>query len=410
MPDERAPPLETTADRTARAVFLAFLRLGLTAFGGPIAHIGWFREEFVVRRRWLDERAYADLVALCQFLPGPASSQVGIALGLGRAGLPGAFAAWIGFTLPSAILLVLAAEGFGRWHDALPAGLLHGLEVVAVAVVAQAVLGMARSLAPDLPRRATAAVAAAVVLALPGATAQVGVILGGALLGLALPREGAAPPVTVEAPVGGGTRAGRIALALFAVVLVGLPIATALLPWHVPALVDAFWRAGALVFGGGHVVLPLLRSMVVDPGWVSEEAFLVGYAAAQAVPGPLFTFAAWLGAVAIPPPNGWAGATIALVAVFAPSFLLVIGVLPHWARLRANATVRRALRGVDAAVVGLLAAALIFPVGTAGVRSPADAVLAATAFGALHLWKRPPWLVVAATAAAAVGLSRLGIG
>ncbi|MCZ7566153.1 MAG: chromate efflux transporter [Burkholderiales bacterium] len=378
-------------------VLRAFLRLGLTSFGGPIAHLGYYRDEFVVRRKWLDERAYADLVALCQFLPGPASSQVGIGIGLMKAGLPGACAAWVGFTLPSALALTLFGLGVVAYGEVLDAGLLHGLKVVAVAVVAQAVWGMARTLSPDAPRATLAALAAIGVLAWPTAFAQIGVIVAGGLAGLALPRaETDARHAAFDVPVGRGL--ALVALALFFVLLFALPALAGAFPAHALALADAFYRAGALVFGGGHVVLPLLQAEVVPPGWVTQDAFLAGYGAAQAVPGPLFTFAAYLGAVAGPAPNGWLGATLCLVAIFAPGFLLVVGALPFWDTLRRYARMQGALRGVNAAVVGLLLAALYDPVWTSAIRGGADFGLALAAFVLLALWKVPPWLVVIACA------------
>jgi chromate transporter len=374
-------------------VFAVFLRLGLTSFGGPVAHLGYFHEEFVVRRRWLDEKSYVDLVALCQFLPGPASSQVGIAVGLSRAGYPGALAAWLGFTLPSAVAMVLFAYGVSVVGDAAGSGWLHGLKVAAVAVVAQAVLGMARALAPDRERATLAVAAAAIVLAFPSAAGQIGAILLGAIAGITLLRGDATTghaslPLAVSRSVAAG------ALVVFFVLLIGLPLASSVVQSQSLALFDAFYRAGSLVFGGGHVVLPLLQAEVVPRGWVSNDAFLAGYGAAQAVPGPLFTFAAYLGAVMGPPPNGWVGALLCLVAVFLPSFLLVIGALPFWEDLRSRPAAQAALKGVNAAVVGLLLAALYHPVWTAGITRAADFALAAAAFLLLFMWKTPPWLVV----------------
>ncbi len=376
---------------------MASLRLGLTSFGGPIAHLGYFRDEYVVRRRWLDEKTYADLVALCQFLPGPASSQVGIAIGLLRAGYLGAIVAWIGFTLPSALALVLFAYGVEALGGALGSGWLHGLKVVAVAVVAQAVLGMMRSLAPDRERATLAVVAAAVVLTVPNAWGQIGAIVLGGVVGAVLLKSNdivshAPLPLTVSRWAGG------CLLAAFFVLLIGLPLLAATVPSHALKLFDAFYRAGSLVFGGGHVVLPLLQASVVPPGWVSNDAFLAGYGAAQAVPGPLFTFAAYLGAVMSLPPNGWIGASLCLVAVFLPSFLLVIGTLPFWDGLRRLSAAQAVLRGVNAAVVGLLLAALYHPVWTAGITGPYDFALAAAGFLLLFMWQVPPWLVVVLSA------------
>lgn len=374
-------------------VLLVFLRLGLTSFGGPIAHLGYFHDEFVVRRRWLEEKTYADLVALCQFLPGPASSQVGIAIGLSRAGYLGSLAAWVGFTLPSAIALVLFAYGVEAFGGARGGGWLHGLKVVAVAVVAQAVLSMMRSLAPDRERATLAVIAAALVLAIPSAWGQIGAIVLGAVAGLVLFRGGA-PVDHVALPHPVSRAAGVVALALFFALLLGLPLLAASVASQGLTLFEAFYRSGSLVFGGGHVVLPLLQASVVPPGWVTNDAFLAGYGAAQAVPGPLFTFAAYLGAVMGPQPNGWTGAALCLVAVFLPSFLLVIGALPFWDELRRRRWAQSALTGVNAAVVGLLLAALYHPVWTAAITSAADFALASAAFLLLFMWKTPPWLVV----------------
>ena len=390
----------------AAQVLTVFLRLGLTSFGGPVAHLGYFREEFVVRRKWLDERAYVDLVALCQFLPGPASSQVGIGIGLAKGGVVGALAAWTGFTLPSALVLILFGFGIAALGDGMAGGWLHGLKVVAVAVVAQAVWGMARSLCPDAPRASVAVAASLVVLAWPTPVAQVGVILAGGLAGLILAKSTA--DGEYAALSAGVTRSWAVAaLITFFALLVGLPVVAALIPDQSLALIDSFYRSGSLVFGGGHVVLPLLQSEVVPSGWVSNDAFMAGYGAAQAVPGPLFTFAAYLGTVMGPVPNGWAGAVICLLAVFAPSFLLVVGVLPFWDQLRRVQLVRRALVGVNAAVVGLLLAALYHPVWTSAIFTPGDFGLALAAFVLLVLWKVPPWLVVMLCAAGGAGLGML---
>jgi chromate transporter len=354
----REEPTALTGTPEARAgrigavleVFGVALRLGLTSFGGPVAHLGYFREEYVVRRKWIEEARYADLVALCQFLPGPASSQVGMAIGISRAGLLGGLASWCGFTLPSAAALVAFAYGMtGAGLEA--AGWLHGLKVAAVAVVAQAVWGMAGSLAGDRAR-ATLMILAAIA-----------------------------------------------ALVLFFGLLLALPIARGLAPSHALAVFDSFFRAGSLGFGGGHVVLPLLQAEVVPPGWVSNEAFLAGYGAAQAVPGPLFTFAAFLGAVMNEPPRGWAGGALALGAVFLPSFLLVVGALPFWEILRYRPGFQAALRGINAAVVGLLLAALYDPVWTSAITGAADFALALIAFGLLAFWRVPSWAVVAIAAA-----------
>ncbi|EMT6236686.1 chromate efflux transporter, partial [Pseudomonas aeruginosa] len=379
-------PLKT--DRRPWAVFLIFLRLGLTSFGGPIAHLGYFRDEFVVRRQWLSERSYADLVALCQFLPGPASSQVGIALGLSRSGYRGALAAWLGFTLPSAIALIFFALGIASYGDAMPAGVLHGLKVVAVAVVAQAVWGMARNLCPDAPRISIMAAATCFVLLVPSAWGQVSVIILAAIVGLLLfkPQQGEAHD---PLPISVRRRVGLFWLALFFALLLGLPLLTAVFPNQTLAMVDAFYRSGSLVFGGGHVVLPLLQAEVVPTDWVDNDAFLAGYGAAQAVPGPLFTFAAFLGASMNQAPTGWLGGLICLLAIFAPSFLLVVGALPFWEHLRRNLRTQAALLGINAAVVGLLLAALYQPVWTSAIHGPKDFGLALVALVALMFWKLP---------------------
>jgi chromate transporter len=386
-------------DRSAWSVFLIFLHLGLTSFGGPVAHLGYFREEFVVRRRWLSERSYADLVALCQFLPGPASSQVGIALGLSRAGYAGALAAWSGFTLPSAIGLILFALGLSAYADAVPTGVLHGLKVVAVAVVAQAVWGMARQLCTDVPRIAVMLLAAAVVLLAPSAAGQLAVMAVAGIVGMILfkPAQGSAVD---PLPVMVSRRAGAAWLTAWLVLLFALPVLAQWQPGGALSLLDAFFRAGSLVFGGGHVVLPLLQAEVVPTGWVDREAFLAGYGAAQAVPGPLFTFAAFLGASMRAAPSGWAGGLLCLGAIFVPSFFLVFGALPYWTRLRQHVRIQAALAGIGAAVVGLLLAALIHPVCTSAIEAPRDVWLALAALAALMIWKLPPWLVVVACAVA----------
>ena len=379
--------------QTATGVFLAFLALGLTSFGGPVAHIGYFREAFVARRQWMDERGYADLVALCQMLPGPTSSQVGIGIGLTKAGLAGAVAAWTGFTAPSAILLIALGYGVVAFDDVIPPGLLRGLGAVVVAVVAQAVWGMARTLCPDPPRFTIAVLAAAAVLAIGGATAQVAVIAAGGLVGFVLLRDEthSTPEPAQAVPV---SRVAVASLALFFVLLVLLPVLASTWPSQALALVDSFYRSGSLVFGGGHVVLALLKAEVLPTGWVPEHVFLAGYGAAQAVPGPLFTFSAYLGTVMDAPPGGWMGGLICLAAIFVPSFLLVIGTLPYWNALSRLHAARRAMIGVNAAVVGLLLAALYDPVWTSGVLSARDFVVALAAFALLVSWKLPPWLVV----------------
>jgi len=380
-------------------VFLIFLRLGLTSFGGPVAHLGYFRHEFVTRRGWLSERSYGDLVALCQFLPGPASSQGGIALGLSRAGYGGALAAWLGFTLPSAVVLILFALGIAQHSTAIPPGALHGLKVVAVAVVAQAVWGMARNLCTDAPRITLMLLAACVALLQSSAWGQVGVISAAAVAGLLLFKP--TPPAAHDAlPVTISRRAGAMWLSLFVLVLAGLPILAHWLPNPGLALTDAFYRTGALGFGGGHVVLPLLQAEVVPTGWVSNDVFLAGYGAAQAMPGPLFTFAAFLGASMTQAPTGWLGGLLCLLAIFAPSFLLVMGALPFWESLRRSPRTQAALAGVNAAVVGLLLAALYQPVWTSAIFTAQDFGLALIGVVALMVWKLPPWLVVVGSGAA----------
>lgn len=374
-------------------IFLIFLRLGLTSFGGPIAHLGYFRHEFVERRKWLDEHAYADLVALCQFLPGPASSQVGIALGLSRGGMLGALAAWLGFTLPSAILLVLFGMGFAALGAAIGTGWLHGLKVVAVAVVAQALWNMARTLCPDRLRASVAIIAAVITSLMPTTLGQIGVILAGALFGWRFLKPSAALPHT-HLPTSTSRTTGAIMLALFAALLLVLPAFATATGSYAAQLFDGFYRAGSLVFGGGHVVLPLLQAEVVPSGWVSNDAFLAGYGAAQAVPGPLFTFASYLGSVSSGMPSGWLGAAIALVAVFLPSFLLIIGMLPFWESLRKYEAMQRAMLGINAAVVGLLLAAFYHPVWTSAILGVGDFILAAAGFMLLQLWKWPSWVVV----------------
>ena len=388
----------------ALEVFAAFLKLGLTSFGGPVAHLGYFRTEFVERRRWLDDRSYADLVALCQFLPGPASSQVGIALGLGRAGWPGALAAWIGFTLPSALALVLFAFGVAQWSGLAGSGAVHGLKVAAVAIVAQAVWGMARSLCPDRPRAGIGVLAALLVLAVPTSAGQLAAIVAGGLAGRFALQAGKLPPAE-HRDYGVGRRTGAALLLLLLALLVLLPAAAAAAGSTVLAAVSAFYQAGALVFGGGHVVLPLLQASVVPPGWIGNDSFLAGYGAAQAVPGPLFTFAAYLGAAMSPPLGGWWGGLLMLLAIFLPAFLLVAGALPFWEALRQREGVQRAMAGINAAVVGVLGAALYDPVWTSAIGSRADFGLALAAFGLLMYGKVSPVIVVAGAALAGWALA-----
>ena len=399
------PASHETSHHSSWQVFWIFLRLGLTSFGGPVAHLGYFHAEFVLRRQWLTERSYADLVALCQFLPGPASSQVGMALGLLRTGLPGALAAWLGFTLPSALLLAGLGLGLASGTAVLNAGALHGLKVVAVAVVAQAVWGMARTLCVGRARVTLMVLAACAMLLWPGVWAQVGVMLLAGAVGWWLWGRKATLASAVQGahealPVRLGQRMGAALLIVFAALLVLLPLAAQWWPGRGLALFDAFYRVGALVFGGGHVMLPLLQAVVVPPGWVTADTFLAGYGAAQAVPGPLFTFAAFLGAAMVPWPGGMLGALVCLVAIFVPSFLLVAGALPFWEPLRRSAHAQAALAGVNAAVVGLLLAALYDPVWTSAILGAVDLGLALLAFVALVFWRMPPWAVVLACATA----------
>jgi chromate transporter len=392
-------------------VLAAASRLGVTSFGGPVAHLGYFRDEYVKRRKWVDEETYADLIALCQTLPGPASSQVGISLGIIRAGLPGGIAAWLGFTLPSAIAMVIFAAALQQVGTQ-ATGWLNGLKVVAVAVVALAVWGMARSLAPDRPRATIAILAAIALLIWPSsiniAVAQIGVIVIAAFIGWRfLPASEVSARQHTRVPI---TRNSAIvAWITFFVLLFGLPVLRVATQSQAVALVDSFYRVGSLVFGGGHVVLPLLQAEVVPNGWVPPETFLAGYGAAQAVPGPLFTFSAFLGAVMSTPPNGVVGASLALLAIYLPSFLLLVGTLPSWGALRARPSVQSALRGINAAVVGLLLAALYQSGWSAAIHTSWDFALGVAAFGLLTFWGVPPWLVVVMTAAAGAGLTALGL-
>lgn len=393
-------------ERSALEVLLTFLKLGLTSFGGPIAHLGYFREEIVVRRRWIDDGAYTDLVALCQFLPGPASSQVGFSLGLIRAGYWGGLAAWTGFTLPSAVLMVAFAYGAGALTARpIGTGLLHGLKLVAVAIVAQAVWGMARTLCPDRQRTAIACVAVLMILFSTSSVAQIGTILMGGTAGLWLCRT--APPGSTGPVVVPVSRSvGLVALCGFFLLLAGLPVLRGLSGSPGVALFEAFYRSGALVFGGGHVVLPLLRDAFVTPGWVSDNTFLAGYGAAQAVPGPLFAFAAYLGAVVGPSPHGLTSAALGLIGIFLPGMLILIGTLPFWETLRARADAQAAMRGINAAVVGLLGAALYNPLWTSSVKSSGDFAVALVGFVLLTMWRAPPLLVVVIGAVGGIALAQ----
>ncbi|MFC5463442.1 chromate transporter [Lederbergia graminis] len=376
-------------------------RLGFTSFGGPVAHLGYFHEEYIRRRKWMDEKSYADLVALCQFLPGPASSQVGIGIGVMRAGVLGGIVSFLGFTIPSVVALIafaLILQGF----DIGDAGWIHGLKIVAVAVVAHAIMGMATKLAPDLKRKAIALLALVVTLIWQTAYTQIGVILIAALIGyLIYKNQNSEDSNKIKFPV--SRKFGIICLTLFFGLLIVLPILREVTTLDWIAMFDSFYRSGSLVFGGGHVVLPLLEREFVPTGWLSEEAFLAGYGAAQAVPGPLFTFAAYLGAVM----NGWAGGLLATLAIFLPAFLLILGTLPFWDQLRRNPKVKAALMGVNAAVVGILIAAFYQPIWTSSILAPRDFAFAAVLFSMLVYWKLPPWIIVVTGAAGGALLSFL---
>jgi chromate transporter len=396
MNGDRRPSgkFETLESHSPFEVLRVFLKLGVSSFGGPIAHLGYFRDEFVTRRRWLDDITYTDFVALCQFLPGPASSQVGFCIGLMRAGCLGGLAAWTGFTLPSAIALVLFAYGAHALAGPVGMGLLHGLKLVAVAIVAQAVFGMARTLCPDRRRASIAALATVLMLYSSSSITQIGAILLGGAAGLLVCRtpalySAAAMPIPVS------RRLGVASLTAFILLLVGLPVLLRFGSHPGVTLFDAFYRSGALVFGGGHVVLPLLRDAFVTPGWVSDSTFLAGYGAAQAVPGPLFTFAAYLGAVVGPTPHGVAGAAVGLIGIFLPGMLVLVGTLPFWNRLRSRAGAQAAMRGINAAVVGLLGAALYSPVWTSSINTTSDLSVALIGFVLLTAWRtRQLWVVI----------------
>jgi chromate transporter len=396
MKDARAKRLSPPAG-SAFEVFRAFLLLGLTSFGGPVAHIGFFRNAFVLRRRWLDDRTFADLMAMCQFLPGPASSQLGMAIGLMRAGLGGLLAAWTAFTLPSALLMLAFAYGVAAVGSALGAGWLAGLKAAAVAIVAQAVVSMARTLCQGRERASIALAGAALASLLPGAPGQILTLIAGGLAGLVLLRGEVAKASAAKLHPLVPRALAIAALALFVALLVLLPLAAASGAGRLK-LMDSFYRTGSLVFGGGHVVLPLLDAETA--GRIPHDRFLAGYGAAQALPGPLFTFAAYLGALMQTPPNGIEGALIALAAIFLPSMLLVVGVLPFWWKLREAPLARAALAGVNAAVVGLLGAALWNPVIPLGITNVRSFVIALLVYAAVELWRIPPWAAVIAAAAA----------
>jgi chromate transporter len=410
MSDEAAPVTSTEAraqrEGTVLEVLWVATKLGLTSFGGPIAHLGYFHDEYVRRRQWLDEHSYADLVALCQFAPGPTSSKVGFSIGLLRAGYLGGLAAWVGFTLPSAAALLLFAYGASALRGPIGTGLLHGLKLVAVAIVAQAVWGMARTLCPDRERASVAAVAALIVLLSTSSFSQLAAILFGAIAGAVLCRH---PGVVraEHAPIKVSHGVGVAALIAFFALLFGLPLLRGLTENQAIAVMDAFYRSGALVFGGGHVVLPLLREAVVTPGWVGDDAFLAGYGAAQAVPGPLFTFATYLGAVMEPAPNGVRGAALGLVAIFLPGLLLHLGTLPFWESFRRRPATQAVMRGINAAVVGLLGAALYSPIWTSAVQRPEDFAVTLVGFVLLMTWKAPPVVVVIVSASAGAAFALL---
>ncbi|QMT16583.1 chromate transporter [Planococcus maritimus] len=383
-----AQPQKESRLKLLLEILFVSTRLGLTSFGGPIAHLGYFHNEYVRRRKWMDEKSYADLVALAQFLPGPASSQVGIGIGVMRGGLIGGIVSFIGFTLPSVIALILFALLLQSF-DVSDAGWIKGLKIVAVAVVAHAILGMAKNLAPDLKRKALALLALIGTLLWPSSLSQIGVILIAALIGYMLYKNSAETTEgRIKFPV--TKKIGALSLALFFAFLVSLPILREVTGSYWVAMFDSFYRAGSLVFGGGHVVLPLLEREFVPTGWLTEEAFLAGYGATQAVPGPLFTFAAYLGTVM----NGWAGGLFATVAIFLPAFLLIVGVLPFWDALRTNQKVKGAIMGVNAAVLGILISAFYTPIWTSSITQSADFALAAILFSLLVYWKLPPWVIV----------------
>lgn len=385
-------------------VFRAFLKLGTMSFGGPVAHLGYFRAEFVERRRWLDDPSYSDLVALCQFLPGPASSQVGIALGLGRAGWRGGLMAWLGFTLPSAIALILFSFGIAHWNGWAASGAVHGLKLAAVAIVAQAVWGMGKALCPDRLRAGLAVAAALLVLALPHTLGQLGAIALGGFAGWRMLRLTHLPPAR-HRDYGISKPVGAVLLGVFGLLLIALPAYGAASGSMLASAIAVFYQAGALVFGGGHVVLPLLQAGVVPPGWVSNDAFLAGYGAAQTVPGPLFTFAAYLGATMPAPLGGWLGGVAMLAAIFTPGFLLVLGALPFWESVRRREAIQRAMAGINAGVVGVLASALYDPVWISAVHSKADFGLALAAFGLLVYGRLSPVVVVLGAALAGWALA-----
>jgi chromate transporter len=401
--DVKSPPAPRL--NAAVEVFLVALRLGLTSFGGPIAHLGYFRDAYVVRRKWLDEHTYAEVVALCQILPGPASSQVGMTIGMLRAGILGGVMSWLGFTVPSAVALLVFAYGVAAINVA-EAGWLHGLKLVAVPIVAQAVWGMASALTPDKPRITIAIVAAIAALTFATAWAQVGIIVVAAVIGWRF--LGAAPAMPpIQERIGTRQSLGipLAVLGVIGLILFGLPIVRQFVPNQALAEFDSFFRVGSLVFGGGHVVLPLLQHEVVAPGWATTEQFLAGYGAAQAVPGPLFTFSAYLGAAMHPGPLAWLYGTFTLVAIFLPAYLFVLARMPLWNLMRTHPHFQAAIRGVNAGVVGILLAALYDPIWTTAIKTPADFSLALALFGMLMFWRLPPWVVVVSAAAGGTAIA-----
>jgi chromate transporter len=380
-------------------VFATFLKLGLTSFGGPIAHLGYFRKELVERRNWVSESQFSQLLAICQFLPGPASSQLGFSLGLARAGWLGALAAFIAFTLPSALLLIGFASVLPALSGPVGEAAIHGLKIVAFAVVADAVLGMSKKLCPDIQRATIAILSAGVLLVIGNAWIQLLVVIGGAIAGIYLCRGCAAKEVASQIPIHYGRKLGGILLLLFFGLLAGLPLFSTPNATLI-SMAEAFYRAGALVFGGGHVVLPLLEDSVVSSGWITSEVFLAGYGASQAIPGPVFAFSAYLGAVTPTGHNEWLGASTALIFMFMPGFLLVAGILPFWRAISHNTAVARAVAGVNAAVVGLLAAALYDPIFISAIQSGVDMAIGIVAFAMLFVWRLSAiavvvWCVVA---------------
>lgn len=385
---------------SAAEVFIAFLKLGLTSFGGPVAHLGFYRKELVERRNWVSESQFSQLLAICQFLPGPASSQLGFSIGLARAGWLGALAAFIAFTLPSALLLIGFAALLPALSGTVGIAAIHGLKIVAFAVVADAVLGMSKKLCPDLQRASIAIVSAGVLLVLGNAWIQLLVVLAGAIAGIYL-CKGSATETVSKIPVHYGRKLGGILLLLFFGLLVGLPL-FATPNASLISMAEAFYRAGALVFGGGHVVLPLLEDSVVSSGWISSETFLAGYGASQAIPGPVFAFSAYLGAVTPTGHNEWLSASVALLFMFMPGFLLVAGVLPFWRAISHNTQVARAVAGVNAAVVGLLAAALYDPIFISAIQSAADMAIGVVAFALLFVWRLSAITVVVWSVVASV--------